>query len=68
MQVYYRYKKELAHLESLIPYEDMTLEEFKDAHPEIAVDPINKPSFWPHTEEAQPGYLEKNPSEVQNGH
>lgn len=26
----------------------MTMEDFKDAHPDIALDAINKPTFWPH--------------------
>ena len=68
MQVSCRYKKELAHIESLIPYETMTLEEFRDAHPEMAIDPINRPTFWPHTEEAQLEYLEKNPHLLKDDH
>lgn len=53
-----RYKKQLAHIASLIPFDQMTMEDFRDAYPDLALDPINKPSFWPHTPEEQPGHEE----------
>ncbi|XP_045460917.1 ATP synthase subunit d, mitochondrial-like [Harmonia axyridis] len=43
-----QYQKELDHLNSLIPYSEMTMEDFKDAHLDIALDTINRPTFWPH--------------------
>lgn len=49
------YKKELAHLNSLLPFSQMTMEDFRDSYPNEALDPINKPSYWPHTPEEQPG-------------
>lgn len=52
------HKKELERLKSLLPYDQMTLEDFKDAHPELALDPLNRPTFWPHTPEEQPDYVE----------
>lgn len=52
------HEKSIAHLASLLPYNQMTLEDFADAHPELAMDPINRPTFWPHTPEEQP---ENNP-------
>lgn len=42
------YQKEIDHLKSLLPFDQMTLEDFRDAFPEQALDPINKPTFWPH--------------------
>ncbi|XP_072390814.1 ATP synthase subunit d, mitochondrial [Diabrotica undecimpunctata] len=54
------YKKQLAHIASLIPYDQMTLEDYRDAYPEDAIDPINKPSFWPHTPEEQHDYVDKD--------
>ncbi|KAJ8958121.1 hypothetical protein NQ318_006050 [Aromia moschata] len=60
------YKKQLAHLASLIPYDQMTMEDFRDAYPEQAIDPLNKPSFWPHTPEEQLDYEEKEAP--QSGH
>lgn len=48
----------MAHIASLIPYDQMTMEDFKDAYPDLALDPINKPTFWPHTPEDQPDYEE----------
>lgn len=42
------YEKQLAHLKSLLPFDQMTMEDFADAYPDQALDPINKPTFWPH--------------------
>lgn len=41
-------EKEISHLNSLLPYGQMTMEDFADAFPDQALDPINKPTFWPH--------------------
>ncbi|GBP19490.1 ATP synthase subunit d, mitochondrial [Eumeta japonica] len=52
-----RYEKDIASTNALLPYDQMTMEDFRDAHPEMALDPINRPTFWPHddlTEPAQP--------------
>lgn len=62
----FSYKKQLAYIASLIPYDQMTMEDFRDAHPELALDPINKPTFWPHTPEEQPDY--KGDQEVKHDH
>lgn len=43
-------KKRIA---DMIPFEEMTLEDFRDNWPDRALDPINKPTFWPHTPEEQ---------------
>ncbi|XP_067630709.1 ATP synthase subunit d, mitochondrial [Eurosta solidaginis] len=47
------FQKSIEHLKSLLPYEQMTMEDFRDAHPELALDPINRPTFWPHDAEEQ---------------
>jgi F-type H+-transporting ATPase subunit d len=52
------HKKSIAHLESLLPYSQMTMEDYRDAFPDQALDPINRPTLWPHTAEDQP---ENNP-------
>ncbi|CAH1959816.1 unnamed protein product [Acanthoscelides obtectus] len=54
------YKKQLAHLESLIPYDQMTMEDYRDAFPDEALDPINRPTFWPHNKEEQLDYVSKD--------
>ncbi|CAG9856198.1 unnamed protein product [Phyllotreta striolata] len=59
------YKKQLAHLASLIPYDQMTMEDYRDAFPETALDPINRPTMWPHTPEEQHDYV---PKDVQSSH
>lgn len=51
-------------LKALLPYESMTLEDFHDAHPDLALDAVNKPTFWPHTPEEQLGYQSKDPVEA----
>lgn len=58
----YRYKKELAHIASLLSYDQMTLEDYKDAYPDEALDPLNKPTYWPHTPEEQLDYKEQEPT------
>ncbi|EFA01349.1 ATP synthase subunit d, mitochondrial [Tribolium castaneum] len=58
-----QYEKQLAHLTSLIPFDKMTMEDFRDAYPEQALDPINRPTFWPHGPEDQPG-----PHDEASGH
>lgn len=41
-------EKQIQHLKSMLPFEQMTMEDFKDAYPDQAIDPINNPTFWPH--------------------
>ncbi|KAG5863936.1 hypothetical protein JTB14_009150 [Gonioctena quinquepunctata] len=53
------YKKQLAHIASLISYDQMTMEDYRDAYPEEALDPINRPTFWPHSKEDQIDSVEK---------
>uniref|UniRef100_U5EWQ5 ATP synthase subunit d, mitochondrial n=1 Tax=Corethrella appendiculata TaxID=1370023 RepID=U5EWQ5_9DIPT len=50
------HEKNITHLRSLLPYDQMTMEDYRDAFPEKALDPINNPTFWPHTPEEQVGY------------
>ncbi|CAG4957636.1 unnamed protein product [Colias eurytheme] len=51
--------KELEKIKSLPKFEDMTMEMFYDLYPNEALDPVNRPTFWPHDEESQLGYEEK---------
>lgn len=44
-------------IKALPKMEDMTLEMYYDMFPQQAFDPVNRPSFWPHTPEEQPGYM-----------
>lgn len=41
-------ERELARLKAVLPFNQMTMEDFADAFPDQAIDPINKPTFWPH--------------------
>jgi F-type H+-transporting ATPase subunit d len=74
-----KFEGQISHLKGLLPYEQMTMEDYRDAFPEVsldgivfsctfffniivifvlqsALDPINRPTFWPHGEEDQVGY------------
>ncbi|KZC13747.1 PREDICTED: ATP synthase subunit d, mitochondrial-like [Dufourea novaeangliae] len=45
-------KIEIEKIQQLLPYSEMTLEDFRDIHPEEAINP-DKPTAWPHTPEVQ---------------
>ncbi|XP_071442385.1 ATP synthase subunit d, mitochondrial-like [Hetaerina americana] len=49
------FQKELDHINSLLPIDQMTMEDYKDSYPELALDSEKRPTFWPHTPEEQPG-------------
>lgn len=51
-------ESEIAKLKAMLPYSQMTLEDFHDAHPELALNPLTNPTLWPHDEESQPGYVD----------
>ncbi|XP_026315227.1 ATP synthase subunit d, mitochondrial-like [Hyposmocoma kahamanoa] len=52
--------KQLQRINALPKFEDMHMEMFKDMYPEEALDPVNRPTFWPHNPEEQPGYKPPN--------
>lgn len=63
------HKKELERIKSLLPYDQMTMEDFADAHPDLALDTTNRPTFWPHFPEDQVGYVAPEESKkVEGGH
>ncbi|CAG9808966.1 unnamed protein product [Chironomus riparius] len=43
-----KHEASINHLKSLLPFNQMTMEDFAEAFPDQAMDPINKPTFWPH--------------------
>ncbi|KAG8234153.1 hypothetical protein J437_LFUL014521 [Ladona fulva] len=49
------HQKELDHINSLLPFDQMTMEDFYDHFPDQALDTQKRPTFWPHTPEEQPG-------------
>lgn len=53
--------KEIDSIKSLLPFSEMTMEDFRDMYPEHALDPINKPTMWPHIPEVQP---ENEPKDI----
>ncbi|KOB57455.1 H+ transporting ATP synthase subunit d [Operophtera brumata] len=53
-----RATKELARVNALPKLEEMTMEMFYDMYPDQALDPVKRPSFWPHTADEQEGYVE----------
>ncbi|XP_059058025.1 ATP synthase subunit d, mitochondrial [Achroia grisella] len=50
-----KYEKEISSVQALLPYDQMTMEDYRDAYPNEALDPLNKPTFWPHDPNDQPG-------------
>ncbi|KAM3958574.1 ATP synthase, subunit D [Aphomia sociella] len=49
-----KYEKEISTVKALLPFDQMTMEDYRDAYPNEALDPLNKPTFWPHEPENQP--------------
>uniref|UniRef100_T1E341 ATP synthase subunit d, mitochondrial n=1 Tax=Psorophora albipes TaxID=869069 RepID=T1E341_9DIPT len=47
------YQSQIAALKALLPFDQMTMEDYRDAYPDQALDPINRPTFWPHNAEEQ---------------
>lgn len=45
-------KSEIAKLSAMLPYSEMTMEEFAEAHPELSIN-VNAPTAWPHNPEDQ---------------
>lgn len=48
-----QYDSEAARLKSLLPFDQMTMEDFAEAYPDQALT-TDKPSIWPHSPEDQP--------------
>ncbi|CAH2235040.1 ATP synthase subunit d, mitochondrial [Pararge aegeria] len=53
-----KFQKQIEEVKATLPYDQMTMEDFRDAHPDIAIDSINKPTFWPHNAEEQLDYVD----------
>ncbi|KAK4297149.1 hypothetical protein Pmani_030409 [Petrolisthes manimaculis] len=51
-------KEDLAQWENMIPFEQMTMEEFAEQFPSETID-LDNPTFWPHTPEMALDYVEK---------
>lgn len=45
---------EIDAIRGLLPFDQMTMEDFIDAFPGQGPDFLNRPTFWPHTREEQP--------------
>ncbi|CAH2039218.1 unnamed protein product, partial [Iphiclides podalirius] len=61
------YEKQIAEIKALLPYDQMTMEDYRDAYPDEALDPINRPTFWPHDAEEQLDYVDPE-KKAQAGH
>lgn len=55
LRIFSRFKSEIAVINAMLPYSEMTIEEFLEAHPEQSFNP-EKPSFWPHGPEDFPDH------------
>jgi len=60
------YQAAIAHWDNVLPFEEMTMEDFAEAFPDQAFDPVGRPTLFPHTPEDQPGY--KPPEIAAGGH
>ncbi|KPI92306.1 ATP synthase subunit d, mitochondrial [Papilio xuthus] len=60
--------KELKRIQSLPKFEDMTMEMFYYLYPDKALDPVNRPTYWPHNPEEQPGYVTPEVKTSKTGH
>jgi len=49
----------VAEFDKIIPYEEMTMQEFTEYHPELSIDSVNNITLWPHSAECQIGYKEE---------
>ena len=52
------YQTQINEIKALLPYDQMTMEDIRDAYPQDALDSINKPTFWPHTPDEQLDYVD----------
>ncbi|KAL0129601.1 hypothetical protein PUN28_001700 [Cardiocondyla obscurior] len=43
---------EINKIKNLLPFSEMTMEDFRDAYPDQAIN-VDKPTIWPHTPEVQ---------------
>lgn len=63
-----KHKADIERIQGLLAYNQMTLEDFRDAHPDLALDPIKRPTFWPHEAEIQPGYVDPSGEKEEEHH
>ncbi|KOB76246.1 H+ transporting ATP synthase subunit d [Operophtera brumata] len=61
------YQKQISETKALLPFDQMTMEDVRDSYPELALDPLNKPTFWPHTPDEQEGYVDPE-KQAQSAH
>lgn len=48
------FQSEITRISNLMPFNEMTMEDFAEAYPDQAWNP-DKPTIWPHLPEHQPG-------------
>ncbi|CAH0400495.1 unnamed protein product [Chilo suppressalis] len=49
--------KELSRVKSLPKFEEMTLEMFAEMYPQQALNPVERPTYWPHDDAEQLDYV-----------
>ncbi|XP_037927240.1 ATP synthase subunit d, mitochondrial-like [Teleopsis dalmanni] len=50
------YQKSVAIIKSKVAFDQMTMEDYRAEFPDLAIDPIERPTFWPHNPEEQLDY------------
>ena len=51
---------QLSKIDSLPKAEEMTLEMYAYYFPDQAIDPVKRPTFWPHLPNMQPGHKDSH--------
>lgn len=62
------HKAEIERIKAMLPYGQMTMDDFAEAHPDQAFDTINRPTFWPHDDDSQPGYVDPSGKQEEEHH
>ena len=54
------FSPQLSKIDSLPKPEEMTMEMYAYYFPDLALDPVKRPTFWPHIPSMQPGHKDNH--------
>ncbi|XP_043785569.1 ATP synthase subunit d, mitochondrial-like [Apis laboriosa] len=61
-------QQSLDQIKNMIPFSEMTMEDFSDINPEESLRPDRESTTWPHTEDSQEKFDEKNDPKDKDNH
>lgn len=61
-------QQNLDQIKNMIPFSEMTMEDFSDINPEETLRPDRESTTWPHTEDSQEKFDEKNDPKDKDNH